>query len=177
MRVQRAFAFVDLSGFTLFTDEQGDEASVEVLSAFRREVRSVATDSGVRIAKWLGDGCMLVSVEPAQLVEAVVLLGRRLRALSLPLPMHAGMAAGNVILLDGDDYVGSAVNLASRLSDAARREEILATPGLGALVPPGATATIVPDVAISGFVEPVAVVRVDIGAAEPAEPDRAALPG
>ena len=64
VRVERWFAFVDLSGFTSFGDEFGDDESVRVLTLFRSAVRKVATDFGVRIAKWLGDGCMLVSVEP-----------------------------------------------------------------------------------------------------------------
>ena len=55
MRVDRWFAFVDLSGFTSFGDEFGDEESVRVLTLFRSAVRTVATDYGVRIAKWLGD--------------------------------------------------------------------------------------------------------------------------
>ena len=68
MRVERWFAFVDLSGFTSFGDQFGDDESVRVLTLFRGAVRQVATDFGVRIAKWLGDGCMLVSVDAAQLV-------------------------------------------------------------------------------------------------------------
>ena len=71
MRVERWFSFVDLSGFTSFGDQFGDDESVRVLTLFRGAVRQVATDFGVRIAKWLGDGCMLVSVDPAQLVAAV----------------------------------------------------------------------------------------------------------
>ena len=54
-----------------------------VLTLFRGAVRQVATDFGVRIAKWLGDGCMLVSVDAAQLVAAVCeleQLARRARA-------------------------------------------------------------------------------------------------
>ena len=83
MRVDRWFAFVDLAGFTSFGDEYGDDESVRVLTLFRAAVRSVATDYGVRIAKWLGDGCMLVSVDPEQLVAGVCTLeklGRRRRA-------------------------------------------------------------------------------------------------
>ena len=64
-------SFVDLSGFTSFGDQFGDEESVRVLTVFRGTVRQVATEFGVRIAKWLGDGCMLVSVEPSHLVAAV----------------------------------------------------------------------------------------------------------
>ena len=106
MRVDRWFAFVDLAGFTSFGDEHGDDESVRVLTVFRAIVRNVATDYGVRIAKWLGDGCMLVSVAPDQLVAAVCTLERLVDDAELPLQIHAGMAGGAVILLEGDDYTG-----------------------------------------------------------------------
>ena len=63
MRVPRTFVFVDLSGFTNYTAAFGDDAAGRLLSAFRTIVREVASDRGVRIAKWLGDGCMIVAVE------------------------------------------------------------------------------------------------------------------
>ena len=128
MRVDRWFSFVDLAGFTSFGDEYGDDESVRVLTVFRAAVRSVATDYGVRIAKWLGDGCMLVSVVPEQLVAGVCTLERLVDEAELPLRIHAGMAGGAVILLEGDDYTGGCVNLASRLMDAAGPHEIFATP-------------------------------------------------
>ena len=127
MRVDRWFAFVDLSGFTAFGDQHGDEESVRVLTLFRSAVRQVATEFGVRIAKWLGDGCMLVSVDPAMLVAAVPALETITHELQLPLSMHAGCAGGDVILLEGDDYTGRSVNLAARLATVAQAHEILAT--------------------------------------------------
>ena len=39
MRVARTFAFVDLSGFTQFTDLHGDDEAVAVLSQFRAALR------------------------------------------------------------------------------------------------------------------------------------------
>src|SRR6476661_7547614 len=127
MRVDRWFAFVDLSGFTSFGDEFGDEESVRVLTIFRGAVREVATEFGVRIAKWLGDGCMLVSVDADKLVGAVAKLEALAHELELPLSLHAGCAGGAVILLEGDDYTGRCVNLAARLAGVARPHEILAT--------------------------------------------------
>ena len=59
MRVERCFAFVDLSGFTAFTEHYGDEQTVVVLASFRTRVREVAARRGVRVTKWLGDGAML----------------------------------------------------------------------------------------------------------------------
>ena len=60
MRVPRTFVFVDLSGFTNYTAAFGDDAAGRILSTFRAIVREVASERGVRIAKWLGDGCMVV---------------------------------------------------------------------------------------------------------------------
>ena len=61
----RTFVFVDLSGFTNYTAAFGDDAAGRMLSAFRTIVREVASERGVRIAKWLGDGCMIVAVDQA----------------------------------------------------------------------------------------------------------------
>lgn len=159
MRVDRWFAFVDLSGFTSFGDEFGDDESVRVLTLFRGAVRQVATDFGVRIAKWLGDGCMLVSVDPAQLVAAVARLEGLTHELELPLAMHAGCAGGGVILLEGDDYTGRAVNLASRLANAAQPHEILATVELADYAPAGTPVEPVGMITVAGLHDPVEVVR------------------
>jgi adenylate cyclase len=163
VRVERWFAFVDLSGFTSFGDEFGDEESVRVLTVFRSAVRKVATDFGVRIAKWLGDGCMLVSVEQAQLVGSVCELERLVKELDLPLEMHAGMAGGGVILLEGDDYTGRCVNLAARLAGVAGPGELLATPELAEFAPDGTAVEPAGMITVAGIHDPVEVVR--IGAA------------
>lgn len=159
MRVERAFAFVDLSGFTSFSDQHGDDESVRVLTLFRSAARKVATDFGVRIAKWLGDGAMFVAVDARQLVCAVLELERLVSDLDLPLEVHAGLAGGPVILLEGDDYTGGPVNLASRLADAAGPSEILATPELAALAPDDANVGIAGELMVPGFHKPVKAAR------------------
>ena len=159
MRVERAFAFIDLSGFTSFSDQHGDDESVRVLTLFRSAARKVATDFGVRIAKWLGDGAMFVAVDARQLVCAVLELERLVSDLDLPLEVHAGLAGGPVILLEGDDYTGGPVNLASRLADAAGPSEILATPELAALAPDDANVGIAGKLTVPGFHKPVMAAR------------------
>lgn len=165
MRVERWFSFVDLSGFTSFGDQFGDDESVRVLTLFRGAVRQVATDFGVRIAKWLGDGCMLVSVDPAQLVAAVPKLETMTHELELPLSMHAGCAGGGVILLEGDDYTGRSVNLAARLANAARAHEILATVDLAAYAADDLPVEPAGMITVAGIHEPVEVVRFGCAAA------------
>jgi adenylate cyclase len=159
VRVERWFSFVDLSGFTSFADQFGDEESVRVLTLFRGAVRQVATEFGVRIAKWLGDGCMLVSVEPPNLIAAVTKLEALTHELELPLSVHAGCAGGAVILLEGDDYTGRSVNLAARLATVARPHEILATVDLAQHTPAGTRFEPAGMISVAGIQEPVEVVR------------------
>src|SRR5207237_9938692 len=71
-RVTRTFAFVDLCGFTDFSDSHGDDAAVDELLILRASVRAVAPLFGVRVDKWLGDGVMLVGVDAEPVVAAVV---------------------------------------------------------------------------------------------------------
>ncbi|HBX77713.1 MAG TPA: hypothetical protein DEG43_08710 [Acidimicrobiaceae bacterium] len=122
--LSRVFAFVDVSGFTRFTDLHGAHAATEVLTRFRTACRDVATRRGVRVAKWLGDGVMLVGTEAGAVVASVAEL--MLRFHGDDFDIHAGIAAGTVLLFEGDDYIGRPVNLAARLCEAAGPEETLA---------------------------------------------------
>jgi class 3 adenylate cyclase/YHS domain-containing protein len=129
MRVHRSFAFVDVSGFTALTEHEGDEHAVEVLTAFRALLREICSRRGVRIAKWLGDGVMLVCVETAPLVAAILELHHVVCVVSGPaqtVSIRSGITSGDVILMEGDDYIGHCVNVASRLCDLANAGEALA---------------------------------------------------
>ena len=128
--VRRNFGFIDLCGFTALTDEEGVGEAVAALSTFRAVVRGRAGWRGVRVAKWLGDGAMLVSTEPRPLLDAVVRMELALDARGCALPLRAGLAAGRVILFEGDDYIGRAVNLAARLCDEAQAHQLLVTASL-----------------------------------------------
>jgi class 3 adenylate cyclase len=161
MRVSRSFAFVDLCGFTRFTDAHGDEEAVSVLTQFRACVRDVASEYGVRVAKWLGDGAMFVSTEPEQLVACVVELEHRIEVAGGALPIRAGMAGGDVILFEGDDYIGGSVNLASRLCDLAAPQEVLASAELASCFDPSIECVPLGARAVAGFVQKVEIVRVE----------------
>src|SRR6204780_786022 len=72
VRVHRSFAFGDVWGFTALTELEGDERAVDVLTAFRALLRDICSPRGGRIAKWLGDGVMLVCVETRPLLETIL---------------------------------------------------------------------------------------------------------
>lgn len=122
--LHRSFAFMDVSGFTSYVDRFGEHAAIAVLTQFRSAARDVAARRGVRVGKWLGDGVMLVSIEPAVLAAAAAELLCRFDGSGIDI--HGGLATGPVLLFEGDDYIGRPVNLAARLCDAAGAGEVLA---------------------------------------------------
>lgn len=120
----RVFAFVDVCGFTKYTDQHGAHAATEMLARFRSACRDVTARRGARVAKWLGDGVMLVGTDPGPVIATVAELLLRFRDDAFEI--HAGVAAGTVLLFEGDDYIGRPVNLSARLCEAAAPGELLA---------------------------------------------------
>lgn len=127
-RVTRSFAFLDLCGFTAYMDERGDDDAVQALAAMRTAIRSAAEEHGVRVAKWLGDGAMLVGVEHPPLVQCALTIQDWMPPGPWP-PLRGGVCTGQALLFEGDDYVGRAVNIAARLCAAAAPGQILVADG------------------------------------------------
>ncbi len=161
MRVQRCFSFIDLSGFTALTESEGDERAVRVLTTFRQLVRDICSRRGVRIAKWLGDGAMLVGVENGPVVAAALEL-QLAAAGSDSITVSCGITAGEVILLEGDDYIGHCVNVAARLCDMAAGGEVLADSGALTGLPPWGAVLDREERAIRGLEQPVTAARLGL---------------
>ncbi|CAN5787493.1 hypothetical protein BH10ACT1_BH10ACT1_16500 [soil metagenome] len=157
MRVDRAFAFIDLCGFTAFTERHGDERAVLVLAELRTALREVAARRGVRVVKWLGDGAMLSSTMPDALAALVVEVDHRMSTTIPSLAVRAGMDNGPVIMFEGDDYIGRPVNIAARLCDVAKPHEILATELVAFTVPTWLLASALPPVEVRGIDGPLGV--------------------
>jgi class 3 adenylate cyclase len=79
----------------------------------------------VRIAKWLGDGCMIVAVDQRDAITFALELQKRSGAACAPLSIRVGIASGLALLFEGDDYIGTAVNMAARLCDVADPYEVI----------------------------------------------------
>ena len=159
MRVPRTFIFLDLSGFTNYTAAYGDDAAGRILGTFRTLVRKVASERGVRVAKWLGDGCMIVAVEQQAGIEFVTDLAGRAAHVCAPLTLRAGIASGHALLFEGDDYIGSAVNMASRLCDHAKKVDVLMPTMQLERLPEGVVAEHFGEIELRGFPGRVGVVR------------------
>jgi adenylate cyclase len=119
-----AVCFADLVGFTRL----GSQVEVGELSTVAGRLATLATsltEPPVRLVKTIGDAAMFVSPEPAPLVAVALKLVDAFEAEELP-SLRAGIALGPAVLRAGD-YYGNSVNLASRVTGAARPGSVLCT--------------------------------------------------
>lgn len=132
------FLFADLRGFTHFVETHGDAAGAELVRDYRALMRSEVARAGGREMKTEGDS-FLAEFSTAQqaLTCAVGVLrqadrrdgGRPERHLSVGIGVHAG----EPVRQEGD-YIGSAVNVAARLGQAAAGGELLVSDVVRGLV-------------------------------------------
>jgi adenylate cyclase len=121
-RLKVALCFVDLTGFTRYTEEEGDEEALDTVERFVDTVEATLPAEAT-VVKTIGDEVMIVSPEVVSLTEwAVGFLGLFQER---PQP-RVGLHYGSAVYRDGD-YFGSQVNLAHRVVNRALGGEVLIT--------------------------------------------------
>jgi adenylate cyclase len=121
-QVTVSLCFIDLTGFTRYTEEEGDMEALDVVENFVETVESTLPREAT-IVKTIGDEVMVVSPDAAPLTEwAVDFLGSFPQR---PQP-RVGIHCGDAVYRDGD-YFGSQVNLAHRVVNRALAGEVLIT--------------------------------------------------
>jgi adenylate cyclase len=121
-RVRVAVAFVDLAGYTRFTEEEGDEEALSYVERFIAAVTESVPDDAA-LVKTIGDEAMVVGRDVQALVDWAVGFEALLRERPAPrIGIHCGLAINR----DGD-YFGRDVNLAARVVARARGGEVLVT--------------------------------------------------
>ena len=118
-----AICFVDMTGFTRLTEEQGDEQAARLATSLAALVNDVSRTHGGRAIRWLGDGGLFYFEDASAAFAAALEMSERAPSAGLP-PTHIGIQAGPVVFRDGDVY-GRTVNIASRIADHAEAGEVL----------------------------------------------------
>ena len=173
--------FLDLRGFTTFTQTSDPEEVMRVLGELHETAGRLAHGHQGTIERFTGDGMMVFFNAPVEMprpTEAAVrmalalrdefaCLAERWRARGHDLGLGIGIAHGfatvGVIGFEGRrDYgvIGTVTNLAARLCGLARGGAILASRSVIGLLHPHVDADLIGDVAIKGFVRPVTVFSV-----------------
>jgi len=116
--------FVDMVGFTRL-GAQLEARELGSLASKLAELANEVTAPPVRLVKTIGDAAMFVSPDPEALVSVALSLLEAAQAAEVP-SLRAGVAQG-IALQRAGDYYGHAVNVASRVTGAARPGSILCT--------------------------------------------------
>lgn len=119
----QAVGFADLSGFTRVSKKATSLEIADIIETFEGVAFDVVSTHGGRIVKLIGDEIMFVTRDVASAVAIGLELITRLEPLGGMPGVHAGIAFGPTVLVGGDVF-GPTVNLASRLTDIARRNTV-----------------------------------------------------
>src|ERR671910_1387228 len=127
----RTFLIADVRGYTVFTQERGDEAAAELAGRFAAVSREGVEARGGTVVELRGDEALAVFDSARQAIRAAVELQRRFVDATvvdpaLPLAVGIGLDAGEAVPVEGG-YRGGASNLAARLCGQAGPGEILAS--------------------------------------------------
>ena len=162
----RTFLIADVRGYTLFTQERGDEAAAKLAAKFADIAREIVEARGGTLLELRGDEALCVFASTREAIRAAVDLQRRfveetLEQPELPLTVGIGLDAGEAVPVQGG-YRGAALNLAARLCGQARAGEILATREVTHLARRIEDARYVDhgSLTFKGIADPVVVVRV-----------------
>lgn len=129
-RASAVIGFVDLSGYTALS-AQDEKAALTHAAALHKAGRT-AMASGGRLVKTLGDAVLWESSSAAKAVAVARALQAAYTAECaaeklIPLPLHFGLHAGEIVRSKDGDVFGSTVNIASRLLGQAGSGEIVAS--------------------------------------------------
>jgi adenylate cyclase len=124
---EMAVLFTDLVGFSSWALQAGDEPALELLREVGSTVESAILRRRGRIVKRLGDGVMATFLTAADGVEAALQARAAVGELDIDgyrPRLRAGLHWGSPRRLGGD-YLGVDVNVAARVADAAKPDQVL----------------------------------------------------
>nr|WP_274520128.1 adenylate/guanylate cyclase domain-containing protein [Mycobacterium celatum] len=119
--------FTDLVGFSSWSLQAGDDATLTLLRRVARAVEPPLLDAGGHIVKRMGDGIMAVFADPLVAVNAVCAAQRAVKSVEVngyrP-RMRVGIHTGRPQRL-ASDWLGVDVNIAARVMERATKGGIM----------------------------------------------------
>lgn len=142
-KVDVAILFTDLVGFSSWALEAGDRAAIRLLREFSEAVEPPILDRRGEVVKRLGDGVMAAFWDAQSATEAAFVAAERASSIEVEgyrPQLRTGIHLGRPRKIGGD-YLGVDVNIAARLSQAAKPGEILISDRILEGLDPGAATT------------------------------------
>jgi class 3 adenylate cyclase len=137
--LEMALLFTDLVGFSSWALEKGDTGALELLRAVGTAVERAILSHEGRIVKRLGDGVMATFLEAQAAVDAAFDAHDALETVEIDgyrPHMRAGVHWGRPRKIGGD-YLGVDVNVAARVADAAKADQVLVSDAVFARIDRG----------------------------------------
>jgi adenylate cyclase len=151
-----AVGFADLVGFTRL-GSQIEARELGTVAARLARISGELAQAPVRLVKTIGDAAMFVSPDPEALVGVLLAMLAAFEAEDLP-RLRAGVAYGAALQRIGD-YYGHSVNLASRVTGAARPGTVLCTQEVRDLAPDAFAWSAAGRYRLKGVARPLALYR------------------
>ena len=117
-----AVLFADLTGSTRLFADIGDAQAQVMVAQYLDTCSRFTRQHGGQVVQLRGDGLLAVFPSVDQAMATAIAIRNSVDI--PPLAMHAGINCGP-LLLDGDQLYGDVVNMTARLSDIAKRNEII----------------------------------------------------
>ena len=162
----KVFLIADIRGYTMFTQEHGDQAAAVLTARFAETARAAIAEYGADVIEFRGDEALVVFDSPRDAILASIRMQSRLvqEALDDPgMPLYVGVGVDAGEAVEGTDgYRGGALNLASRLCSIAGPGEILVSAEVAHLARQieGVTYEDRGETRLKGLTQPVRVIRV-----------------
>jgi class 3 adenylate cyclase len=158
--------FTDIEGSTEMIERLGDGDASVLVKEHNDLVREQVAQCGGYEVKFRGDGFMLAFTSAAKGVRCAIGIQEAMKEFAerhpeAPIGVSIGINSGEAVP-DGDDFLGTAVNIAARLADSAAGGEVLVTSVVRDLVASSGEFKFLPEqqLSLKGISEPQRVCNV-----------------
>ena len=146
--VQRAVFVLDMSGFSQLTQRYGVVHYLGMVRRMHVTTQPIIKTHHGEVVKYEADNCFAVFPDVQEAIQAAISMNLAFDAENIITPdeldirISCGVDFGDVLLIEGEDFFGNAVNLGSKLGeDLANPGEIIVTQNAMARVPESAKIT------------------------------------
>ncbi|HSO12538.1 MAG TPA: adenylate/guanylate cyclase domain-containing protein [Anaerolineales bacterium] len=142
---KRAVFVLDMSGFSLLTRKYGIVHYLSMVKRMQLTTEPIVKSYGGSMIKYEADNCFAIFPDPLSAVNAALVMQHAFEASNLltsndlDIYVSCGIDYGKILVIEGQDCFGDAVNRASKLGeDVAAAREILITKDAMDVIPPEA---------------------------------------
>lgn len=129
---ERTVLVLDMSGFSLLTRKHGVVHYLSMVRRMHETVRPIVNANGGSVVKFEADNAFAVFPAPQAGIEAAIAINRAAvdenveYTSEFKIQLSIGIDHGRILLVEGEDFFGDAVNSASKLGeDLAKPGEVL----------------------------------------------------